>query len=278
MKIKNARQLKDWIKNISKENKIDNNILLQNFMMERFLERISLSKYRDNFILKGGFLIASMIGINKRSTMDIDTTVKGIQIDTINIEKIMKEIVIIDVGDNVSFEIKNIKNIREETEYDDFRISIEAIFFNIRVKMKIDVTTGDLIIPGEINYSFKMMFEDRKIPIKAYNLDTILAEKIESILARNISNTRARDFYDVYILYKLYIENMDLVKIKEAITEKAKERETSHYVNNYSQYLLEIKTNEYLVNGWNNYRRKYPYANEIEFFEIIEVIDNILRG
>ncbi|MGO3169264.1 nucleotidyl transferase AbiEii/AbiGii toxin family protein, partial [Senegalia sp. (in: firmicutes)] len=200
MKISSPRQLKDWINNMAKENNLISNIVLQNFMMERLLERIAISKYKDNFILKGGFLIAAMVGIDMRSTMDMDTTIKGITINREIIEEILNEIILIDLDDNVSFRLKDIKNIHDISDYDDFRVSVEAQFFTIRVNMKIDITTGDVIIPREVEYSFKLMFEERDISIKAYNLNTILAEKIESILARNVANTRARDYYDVYIL------------------------------------------------------------------------------
>ncbi|MGO1712685.1 MAG: nucleotidyl transferase AbiEii/AbiGii toxin family protein [Senegalia sp. (in: firmicutes)] len=203
MKISSPRQLKDWINNMAKENNLISNIVLQNFMMERLLERIAISKYKDNFILKGGFLIAAMVGIDMRSTMDMDTTIKGITINGEIIEEILNEIILIDLDDNVSFRLKDIKNIHDISDYDDFRVSVEAQFFTIRVNMKIDITTGDVIIPREVEYSFKLMFEERDISIKAYNLNTILAEKIESILARNVANTRARDYYDVYILLTL---------------------------------------------------------------------------
>ncbi|MGO1529129.1 nucleotidyl transferase AbiEii/AbiGii toxin family protein, partial [Senegalia sp. (in: firmicutes)] len=203
MKISSPRQLKDWINNMAKENNLISNIVLQNFMMERLLERIAISKYKDNFILKGGFLIAAMVGIDMRSTMDMDTTIKGITINREIIEEILNEIILIDLDDNVSFRLKDIKNIHDISDYDDFRVSVEAQFFTIRVNMKIDITTGDVIIPREVEYSFKLMFEERDISIKAYNLNTILAEKIESILARNVANTRARDYYDVYILLTL---------------------------------------------------------------------------
>lgn len=200
MKIGSPRQLKDWINNMSKENNLVANTVLQNFMMERLLERISVSKYKDNFILKGGFLIAAMVGIDMRSTMDMDTTIKGIPVTRDTIENILNEILSIDLEDNVNFKLKNINSIHDVSDYDDFRVSVEAQFFSIKVNMKIDITTGDVIIPREVEYSFKLMFEDRDISIKAYNLNTILAEKVESILARNVANTRARDYYDVYIL------------------------------------------------------------------------------
>lgn len=230
MKIGSPKQLKDWINNMAKKKNLVANTLLQNFMMERLLERISISEYKDNFVLKGGFLIAAMLGIDLRSTLDMDTTIKGLPVTKENIEEILNEILSIDLGDNVTFNIKNINSIHDISEYEDFRVSLEAKFFTIKVNMKIDITTGDIIIPREVNYSFKLMFEERSIPIKAYNLNTILAEKIESILARNISNTRARDYYDVYMLTSFRKDDINIVDLRSAIIEKAKERNTLIYL------------------------------------------------
>ena len=161
MTITSPKQLKDWISNMAKKNNLVANTVLQNYMMERFLERVSVSRYKDNFILKGGFLIAAMVGIDMRSTMDMDTTIKGIPVDRETIARTVNEILAIDVGDNVTFTIKSIKNIHDVSDYDDFRVGIEANFFTMRVNMKIDITTGDVIIPREVSYSFKLMFEDR---------------------------------------------------------------------------------------------------------------------
>ncbi|MDD3152960.1 MAG: nucleotidyl transferase AbiEii/AbiGii toxin family protein [Bacteroidales bacterium] len=155
--------------------------------MERFLERIAVSRYRDNFILKGGFLIAAMVGIDMRSTMDIDTTLKGIPVNESEIKKIITEILNTSVNDNVYFEMDSVQPIHDSGEYNDFRIGLTAAFFTMKIKLKLDITTGDSIIPSEIDYSYKLMFENRDISIKAYNLQTILAEKIESILARNVT-------------------------------------------------------------------------------------------
>lgn len=195
--ISSPRQLKDWIKNIARKNNLAANTVLQNYMMERFLERVAVSRYRDNFILKGGFLIAAMVGIDARSTMVMDTTIKGLPVGEPEIRKIITDILSIPINDNVTFEMTSINPIHDEGGYEDFRVGIVATFFTMKVNMKLDITTGDVIIPREVDYYFKLMFEDRNIMVKAYNLNTILAEKIESNLARNVSNTRARDYYDV---------------------------------------------------------------------------------
>lgn len=259
---------------MAKENNLIANTVLQNFMTERLLERISVSKYKDNFILKGGFLIAAMVGIDMRSTMDMDTTIKGVPVNRETIEEILNEILSIAIDDNVTFKLKNIKSIHDASDYDDFRVCVEAQFFTIRVNMKIDITTGDEIIPREVEYSFKLMFEERSISIKAYNLNTILAEKIESILARNVANTRARDYYDVYILLTLRRNDIDLESLRNAIRKKAEERNTLVYVENNEKYLRDIEESEELNKIWESYTRKFPYAEGIQFGEIT----NILRG
>jgi len=229
MRITSTRQLKDKIKNIAKVNRLENNTLLQRFILKDFwkaYQQLSISRFRDDFILKGGVLIASMIGSALRSTMHLDTTIKGIDLNKEIIINIIEEIISINLDDNTLFKIVNIKNIHEVSKYDDYRVSLQAQFFSIRVTMKIDITTGDIIIPEEIEYSYKLMLEEESIHIKAYNLYTILAEKIETILSRNIANTRARDFYDIYILFKIYNDKIIINDLKEAIIQKSTERGT----------------------------------------------------
>lgn len=276
MKIGSPKQLKDWINNMAKKKNLVANTLLQNFMMERLLERIAISEYKDNFVLKGGFLIAAMLGIDLRSTLDMDTTIKGIPVTKENIEEILNEILSIDLGDNVTFTIKNINSIHDISEYEDFRVSLEAKFFTIKVNMKIDITTGDIIIPREVDYSFKLMFEERSIEIKAYNLNTILAEKIESILARNISNTRARDYYDVYMLTSFRKDDINIIDLRSAIIEKAKERDTLIYLDKKEKYIADIEESENLQLIWYSYTKKYPYAQGIKFDDIIKKLKEIL--
>jgi predicted nucleotidyltransferase component of viral defense system len=263
---------------MAKKNNLIANTILQNFIMERLLERISVSEYKNNFILKGGFLIAAIVGIDMRSTMDMDTTVKGVSVNQETVEEMLSKILSVNLDDNVIFKLKNIKSIHDVSDYDDFRVSIEAQFFTMRVNMKIDITTGDMIIPEEVEYSFKLMFEDRDISIKAYNLDTILAEKIESILARNIANTRARDYYDVYILLTLRRNDIDMESLRRAIRKKAEERNTLIYVDNSSKYVTDIEESEDLNAIWEAYTKKYPYAKDIVFLEITKIIREIIES
>lgn len=247
-------------------------------MMERLLERISVSKYKDNLILKGGFLIAAIIGINMRSTMDMDTTIKGIPVNRESVERILNEILGIELDDNVTFRAKSIRSIHDVSEYDDYRVSVEAQFFTIKVNLKIDITTGDQIIPREIDYSFQLMFEERSISIKAYNLNTILAEKVESILVRNVANTRARDYYDVYILLTLRKNEIDLVSLRSAIRRKAEERNTLLFVDNLEKYISDIEDSEDLKAIWKSYSERFTYAESISFVEITKTIREILEA
>ncbi|MFH5836476.1 nucleotidyl transferase AbiEii/AbiGii toxin family protein [Proteiniclasticum sp. C24MP] len=276
MRISSPRQLKDRINNMAKENKLMANTVLQNFMMERLLERISVSKYKDNFILKGGFLIASMVGISMRSTMDMDTTIKGLPVHRETLEVIINEILSIELDDNVTFRLKTIRKIHDVSDYDDFRVSVEAQFYTIRVNMKIDITTGDVIIPSEIQYSFSLMFEERDISVKAYNLNTILAEKIESILSRNVANTRARDYYDVYILLTLRRNEIDYESLRNAIRVKAEERNTLIYLENSEKFLKDIEKSEDLKVIWASYVQKFSYAEGIQFSEITDILREII--
>jgi len=278
MKFTSATQLKDWIKNKSKLTGAPANTLLQIYMTERLLERISKSPYRENFILKGGFLIAAMIGVDRRATMDMDATIKGLLVNREKIENIMNEIISIDIGDGVIFSIREIKNIRNTGEYDDCRIFIRALLYTVVIEMKIDVTTGDVIIPKEIEYSYKLMFEDRTIPVMAYNIYAILAEKIETILSRNVTNSRGRDFYDVYILLSTNRDNFMRDELIRALNVKAEERGSVHLINNYAKHLIDIAESPEITMIWGRYVKKYIYAKGIVLQDIIALIEWVFKG
>ncbi|MEG1009011.1 MAG: nucleotidyl transferase AbiEii/AbiGii toxin family protein [Clostridia bacterium] len=268
MIVKNKAQLKDWIKNLSKKVNIVENILLQNYMLERLLERISVSKYNEQFILKGGMLISAIVGIDMRATMDMDVTIKRLPLKLDKLENILNEIIEINIDDEVNFKIINIKEIRKEDEYGGYKVTLEADFDGIRVPIKIDITTGDVIIPKEINYTFKLLFEDRSINILAYNIETIMSEKLEAIITRGIDNTRLRDFYDIYTLFKLY--NIDTELLKIAVKEKFKSRGTINNFNNIENIFNEIKYSEKLKELWYIYCKSYSYAEGISYDKIID--------
>lgn len=219
-----STQLKALIRNLSKKKSVQAEIILRNFMLERLLERISLSPFRDKFILKGGMLIAAMVGIDTRSTMDMDATIRGIPLSEAALAEAMKEILACTVDDGVKMILKGFENIRDESEYPGIRVSIEAILDKTRQVMKVDITAGDKITPQAVEYSFRLLFENRSISILAYNLETVLAEKLETILSRSTANTRMRDYYDVYILTKLRTQNINWSIFFQAFKNTAEKR------------------------------------------------------
>jgi predicted nucleotidyltransferase component of viral defense system len=275
--MKNAMQFKAYIKKMAIEKNISAQLVLQNYMLERLLERISKSKYSSNIILKGGFLIGAIVGIDSRTTMDLDTTIKACAVSKENIREIFEHIIQIDLNDGIKFKIKNVDDIREKDEYPGIRVSLEALYPPLTVPLKVDVTTGYKITPKEIEYEFELIFhENKKISILAYNLETVLAEKLETIISRSTLNTRPRDYYDVYILWKLQKENIDIGTLKLALQQTAKKRETINNIESYSEILEEIKENQNMVKQWNVYKNKFNYASEIEFIDTCDTVRNIL--
>lgn len=224
--MKTATQVKDHIKNLAREKRIDPLLLMKNYMMERFLERISLSPYREKFILKGGLLIAAYVGVSTRTTQDIDTTIKGIPLNEAHLRQIIEEICLINCSDHITFSIKRMNAIHEEGQYPGIRVGMESQMDQMKIPMKLDITTGDVITPKEINYSFPLIFENRSIPILAYNLETLLAEKFETVIDRAKENTRMRDFYDLFLLWQLYHNEIDSEILADAIQRTAKSRGT----------------------------------------------------
>ena len=258
--IKTSEQLKALIRNLAKKNAADAQLLMRNYMMERFLERISISEYRDKFILKGGMLIAAMVGFNARSTMDIDATVKGANVSIKDVGDMIENIISVPVEDGVTFEIKNISEIMDEADYPGIRVSMTTFFDGVRTPLKIDISTGDIITPKEIKYSFKLMFEDRSIDIRAYNIETVLAEKMETIISRTTANTRMRDFYDVAILYKLYADILDKKVLKDALAATARKRGTEHHLKESEEIFGELEESTVMQNLWSSYQKKFSYA------------------
>ena len=276
--IKNAMSLKAKINNIAKKEKVLPQAVMQTYMLERLLERISISEYKDNFILKGGMLISSIIGIDNRSTMDMDTTIKGFKLDKENLENILQEIIKIDVSDNIKFKIISIENIREDDDYGGLRVHVQAYFDGMPIDLKIDVTTGDKITYNEINYKYNLFLEKRSIEIWTYNVETIIAEKYESIIKRSILNTRIRDFYDLYMLTHLDKKNINSKMLIAAIKETSKHRETFDIINDKNiveDVINSIQNDNYLKGQWNKYQRSYEYAKDIKYEQLIDSIIGI---
>ena len=276
--IKNAKSLMDKSRNLAAKYNITVNEVLQNYMFERILERLSVSKYKNNFILKGGLLLSSIMGIDTRTTMDMDTCIKGINLTDDELYEVLQEILNIDVKDNVSFEINNSKPIREEDTYGGLRYNIVGKFDNIKVNLSIDIATGDLITPREIEYDYKMMFEDRSLTIMTYNIESIIAEKFQTVISRGILNSRMKDYYDLYYLMKY--KDFSKQNLKIAIEKTFCKRNTD--MQDIGKVISEIEKSEFVKDLWTSYSQKYQYAKNIKFEEIIssiyEINKNVLNG
>lgn len=268
--IHSSKQLKDLIRNLSKEVGIEAHVLIRKYMMERFLERVSSSKYNGRFILKGGMLVAAFVGVEARATMDIDTTIKGIPVTIIDMERTITEISNIDLDDNVKFRIKKVSEIMDEAEYSGIRFSMDAVLDGAVIPLKIDISTGDVITPREIAYSYKLMFEDRTIPIMTYPIETVLAEKLETVISRSITNTRMRDFYDIHILLKSQNINADILAL--ALERTAKKRGNFSLLENAESVLKIVKSDEDMKRLWDIYQKKFKYAGEYTWDEVIHSV------
>ena len=247
-------------------------LVLQNYMLERFLERVSLSRYHDNYIIKGGFLIASMVGLDSRATMDMDATIKGYPVNEEAIRKMVEDIIAVPVEDAIHFCLKSVREIREGDEYTGYRVALTANYEKMAVPLKLDITTGDKITPREIEYSYKLMMEDRSIRVLAYNLSTILAEKLETVVSRGDQNTRPRDYYDIYILSKLQAENIDIDSLKAALSATTAKRGSSELMMQYAEIMRTVKSSDVMKRQWDNYRKDFDYAAGIEFEETCDAV------
>lgn len=273
---KNPMQLKAFIKKKAAEKHISAQLVMQNYMLERLLERISLSKYKNNFILKGGFLISAIVGLDTRTTMDLDTTIKGFTLTHEAIHSIFQEICAIEIEDDVNFEIAGVSDIREGDDYPGIRIALKANYPPISVPLTVDVTTGDMITPREVEYTFSLLFDNRSISILAYNLETVLAEKIETVLSRNIANTRPRDYYDVHILYALRGAECDKTTLRHALERTTQKRGSGRIMEQYPEIMEEIRGSDQLLKLWNKYTREYEYAKDISFDDTCNTIETIM--
>ena len=264
--------LKGKIRKIANSKNLRSQEVLQMFFFERFLERLSKSEYIFNFIIKGGLLISSIIGIDNRTTMDMDTTIKGVPLKEEIVRNIVSKILNVEVDDSIEFEITNISHIREEDEYENFRVHLIAKFDKIKNDMKIDITTGDAITPREMEYQYPCMFQEESLRVLAYPIETILAEKYESVIKRNISTTRMRDFYDLYSLYNLRKEEIDFDILKQAIISTANRRESLLLMKQAKDIIEDIKDDDYLKELWKVYLEDNLYVGDLEFSETVKIV------
>ena len=271
--MKTPEQLKGAIRNIAAEKNLRPQEVLQMFLFERLLERLAISQYRTNFILKGGLLISSMIGIGERTTMDMDTTVRGIQMEEEQIIAVIKEILAEDAGDGIQFIFRRAEPIREEDAYNNFRIHMDAVYGKINAPLKIDVTTGDRISPAAVEYDYPLLFENKTVPIMAYTLESILAEKYETIIRRNIATTRARDFYDLHTLFRARFDEIRPPVLKLAVTHTAEKRGSTEDIAAWREIVEDIRNEKALMQLWENYTANNTYAAGLTFAKVVDTVE-----
>lgn len=269
-------QIKGRIKSVAKQNNADARTLMRIYMMERFLERLAQSEYRDNFIIKGGILVTAMIGVAHRSTMDIDTSMKNLNLSAEDALRVVNQIKDIDLDDGVSFEVKDVSNIMDEMEYPGIRVTMNANVGRLITPLKIDISTGDVITPRAIEFNYDLLLEDRSISLWSYNLETILAEKLQTVLARGILNTRMRDFYDIRMLLDTYEDKVNKAVLKDAFAATCKKRGTDHLQEQAEEIIKIIEADEQLQVLWRAYQKKYSYAAEIDYASVISGVRKLM--
>ncbi len=267
--IKSATAVKAKIKNKAGGNSDKSQIMLRIYLMERLLERVSLSKYRDNFVLKGGLLVSSLVGVDMRSTMDVDTTVKSLPLNKESAQRILEEIMAIDIEDGVTFRITKVQDIMEGHEYEGVRFMIECTMDKLKQTIKIDISTGDEITPRAIAYKLPLIIEDRSIDLWAYNLETLLAEKLETIMVRAEANTRMRDFYDIHVLLKQEVVTVDRAILKNAFYATCKRRESTEQIATIDDVINKIADDGVMRQQWNNYQKTNYYVGDLEWDDVI---------
>lgn len=273
--MKTSEQIKGAIRNISKKTGVNANSLLQMCLFEGILEKISKSKYKNHFILKGGLLISSLIGVEMRSTLDMDTTIRGLPMNEENISKILHEILEINIDADIEYHLVKLERIRIEDLYEDFSATISCRYGKINTNLNIDITTGDIITPKEVQYFYEKILEEGSISILTYTIETIIAEKFETISSRNITTTRARDFYDLYMLYNLYKSKIDKNILKEAITLTSRHRNSYSLVLQYKEIVKLFYQSDSLKNLWMKYVQNNSYAKDISFNDTISIYEEI---
>ena len=270
-------QIKGRIKSVAKQNNADARTLMRIYMTERFLERLAQSEYRDNFIIKGGILVTAMIGVAHRSTMDIDTSMKNLNLSAEDALRVVNQVKDIDLDDGVSFDVKDVSNIMDEMEYPGIRVTMNANVGRLITPLKIDISTGDVITPRAIEFNYDLLLEDRSISLWSYNLETILAEKLQTVLARGILNTRMRDFYDIRMLLDTYEDKVNKVVLKDAFAATCNKRGTDHLQEQAEEIIKIIEADEQLQVLWRAYQKKYSYAAEIDYASVINGVRKLMN-
>ena len=273
--IHTSRQLKALVRNRSHGDNAKAMTLIRNFVMERFLERMSLSKYSGNLILKGGLLVASMVGLENRATMDIDTTMRNYNLSAEGARKMVEDIIAVSLDDGIRFAVKGVESIMDEAEYPGIRFKLEAVLDTMKTPLKMDISTDDVITPGEVNYEYKLMFEERSIPLLAYNLETVLAEKMETIISRGTLNTRMRDYYDLMILNIIKSDAINYADLAKALEATSRKRNSYELLSGSKHILEQIKSDAGLMEQWGIYQHKYDYAADYAWVDVVKNVEQL---
>lgn len=274
MSSNSAQAVKDKLRNISNEKNINFNAVLKFYMYDRFIERLSKSKYRDNIVLKGGFYLSSLFGIENRSTIDIDAAIRKAKFTENNLLKMITEIINVDVDDNVVFKINETSSIRDEDEYGGLRVTIDFQLENVKDKFHIDMATGDPIYPRPDSYNYKSLIEKKTYQVWTYTTETVLAEKLETILNKLDTSSRMKDYYDIYLIYKFKFAELNKENFMMAVKKTFEKRK---FQGNLIGSLNVIKQSSILKEKWSNYARKNNYAREIEFEEILAFLEEFIN-
>ena len=274
--ITNIQSLMDKSKKFAKENNLSVQQVLQNYMFERFLDRLSKSEYKENFIIKGGLLLSSIMGINMRTTMDIDANITGMNFEISQIQEMVKNILSIELNDNVKFNLENLTLIKEDNEYGGYKFKITGTQSNVKVPFSIDISTGDIITPRAIEYKYKTILENEYINLYTYNYETIIAEKLETILKRNVANSRMKDYYDIYYFAYKKWNDIDKDTLKQAINTTFNHRDSQYELDNHKVIINQLRGSEYLKKLWEAYKSIHDYAKNILYEDVINAVEMIL--
>lgn len=276
MKI-NKNSLQARIKNLSSQKGVPSNVILQDYFFDAFLKRLAKSPYVENFVFKGGFLLSTTLGIDFRSTMDMDFLLTKLAMNKENIKKIFKEIAEIDVDDNITFDFVDINDIRQEDEYGGFNVSLLGRLENVKVVVSIDIATGDPITPSSVSYNYRCLFDNEILIFAAYNFETIIAEKLQTILNRGVTNSRSKDFYDLYIIYKLRWNDINVSTLKEAFNNTCRYRNTIFSSGHATEIKNQIENDLSMQKRWESFSKKNEFASDISFSDTISVLNIILE-
>ncbi len=277
MKPRNAMQLKALINNYAKENCLSPQLVLQNYYLQRFLERLSVSRFKNNFVIKGGVLISTLLGLNKRTTMDIDATALNLPMNADALSDVVKEICSIEIDDDVEFRVVGVSHIADHNDYPGLRVDMLAVQPPMKTEISMDLTMGDSIVPEEIENVMQLMFEERSIQIMTYSLETLLAEKLQTILVRGVLNTRTRDYYDIFLMQKMRGSEIRCDIMREAFIGTCKKRDTEYLVYEGLGLLEIISNDQAMKQSWSNYQKKFDYAKDISFEDAIDAAQRLMK-